>query len=59
MKIVAVPDLRQAPNLDQVEDAIANEVPYLTVFLGDYFDNLWGTPEDAARTAKWLIESLA
>jgi Calcineurin-like phosphoesterase len=59
MKIIAVPDIHHSPNLIQLESAIADEAPDVTVFLGDYFDNWNDTPADAARTATWLAESLA
>jgi hypothetical protein len=57
-KIIVIPDLHQAPNLNQVEQAIARERPDLTVFLGDYFDQFDDTPRDAGRTAEWLWHSL-
>lgn len=57
-KIVVVPDVHQAPNLNQLEQAIARERPDLTVFLGDYFDQFGDSPGDAGRTAEWLCQSL-
>lgn len=58
MKIVAVPDIHQAPNLDQVEKVVRSENADLTVFLGDYFDQIFDDPGDAGRTAEWLANSL-
>ena len=58
-KIFVCPDLHEAPNLDEVEAAIWREAPSRTVFLGDYFDQFYDTPDDAARTARWHKGSLA
>jgi hypothetical protein len=58
MKILVIPDIHEAPNLDEVEAAIAAHAPDLTVFLGDYFDSWDDTPADAGRTAEWLANSL-
>ena len=57
-KIVVMPDVHQAPNLDQLEQAIARERPDLAIFLGDYFDQFGDSPGDAGRTAEWLCHSL-
>lgn len=58
MKILAIGDIHQAPNLDEIEATITQVAPDQTVFLGDYFDQWFDTPNDAARTAKWLKWSL-
>jgi predicted MPP superfamily phosphohydrolase len=58
MKMLVIPDIHEAPNLAEVEDAIAAHSPDLTVFLGDYFDQWGDTPADAGRTAEWLANSL-
>jgi hypothetical protein len=57
-RILVVPDIHQAPNLEEVEAAIARERPDLTVFLGDFFDQWDDTPLDAGETAEWLSQSI-
>ena len=57
-KIVVIPDIHEASNLDRVEAAIGREKPDLTVFLGDFFDQWDDTPRDAGRTAEWLAHSV-
>ena len=59
MKLLIIPDLHEARNLDAVENALRREQPTRTIFLGDYFDQFGDTPDDASRTARWLKASLA
>ena len=59
MKLIVIPDLHQAPNLHEMEAAIAREAPDQVIFLGDYFDQFGDTPGDAALMARWLAASLA
>jgi len=61
MRILIFPDLHEPPEpvLSEIEDIIAHESPDRVVFLGDYFDRFGDTPDDVARTAKWLKTSLA
>ena len=59
MKLIVFPDLHQAPNLHEIEAAIAREAPDQIIFLGDYFDQFGDTPGDAALMARWLTASLA
>jgi hypothetical protein len=58
-KILAIGDIHQAPNLEQIEATIARESPDRVVFVGDYFDQWHDHPDHAARTARWLKQSLA
>jgi len=58
MKTLVIPDLHQAPVLEQIETTIQKEQPDLTVFLGDYFDHFDDVPDDARRMADWLSQSL-
>jgi hypothetical protein len=58
MKILAIGDIHNGPNLRQIEAAISRQSPDLTIFLGDYFDQWSDTPEDVRRVAEWLRESL-
>lgn len=57
-RTVVIPDLHQAPNLDAIDVIIEREKPDLTVFLGDYFDQFFDSPDEARRTAEWLSKSL-
>lgn len=54
MKLLAIGDIHQAPNLEQIETEISRMAPDRTIFLGNYFDQWGDTPEDAPRTA--LVE---
>jgi hypothetical protein len=58
-KILAIGDIHQAPNLEQIEATIARENPDRVVFVGDYFDQWHDHPDHAVRTARWLKQSLA
>lgn len=60
MKTLIFPDLHEPPEavLDAIEAVIASEQADRIVFLGDYFDHYYDTPEDARRTAQWLQHSL-
>ena len=40
------------------EKIIQKENPNQVIFLGDYFDSIRGTAQDAVNTAKWLVKSL-
>ncbi len=57
-KILAIGDIHQAPNLEQIEAAIVRENPDRVIFIGDYFDQWHDHPDHAARTARWLKKSL-
>lgn len=59
MKLLVVPDIHEAHNLDAVDAAIRREAPDRTIFLGDYFDQWHDTPAHAERAAEWLKRSLA
>jgi hypothetical protein len=59
MKTIIIPDLHN--RVEIVEPALSSPVlqPYNNVvFLGDYFDNFYDTPQDAANSARWLKQSL-
>ncbi|MEZ5303085.1 MAG: metallophosphoesterase [Verrucomicrobiales bacterium] len=56
MRTLIIPDLHH--HTDEAEDVIARIPADRVVFLGDYFDNFGDTPEVAARTARWLRDSL-
>lgn len=58
-KILAVGDIHHGPNLEQIDNAIANEKPDITIFLGDYFDQFHDHFDHARRTALWLKQSLS
>lgn len=58
-KILAIGDIHQAPNLEQIEATIARENPDRVIFVGDYFDQWHDHPDHAAKTARWLKQSLA
>lgn len=58
-KILAIGDIHHGPNLDQIDEALEREQPYLTIFLGDYFDQFHDHYDHARRTAQWLKRSLA
>jgi hypothetical protein len=60
MKTLIFPDLHEPPEavLDAIEAVIASEQADRIVFLGDYFDHYYDTPEDARRMAQWLKHSL-
>lgn len=54
-KILVIGDIHQKQ--DVAEKYIAQwDGP--VIFMGDYFDDFYDTPENAARTAEWLKESL-
>ena len=56
MKILVIPDVHTEW---EKAEAIATAHPeHRLVFIGDYFDNFNDTPEQNARTAQWLKESL-
>ncbi|MBK9989885.1 MAG: metallophosphoesterase [Verrucomicrobia bacterium] len=57
-KLVAVGDIHHGPNLEQIDAAIEREMPDLTIFLGDYFDQFHDHFDHARRTAQWLKQSL-
>ena len=54
-KILVIGDVHQ--NLNRLNLALENWQDKI-IFLGDYFDDFQDSAEDAARTAKWLKESL-
>lgn len=59
MKTIIIPDLHN--RVDFVESALSSPAlqPYdNVVFLGDYFDDFYDTPRDAANSAIWLKQSL-
>jgi hypothetical protein len=59
MKTIIIPDLHN--RVDFVEPALLSPAlqPYdHVVFLGDYFDDFYDTPQDAANSATWLKQSL-
>jgi len=59
MKTIIIPDLHN--RVDFVEPALSSPVlqPYdNVVFLGDYFDDFYDTPQDAANSARWLKQSI-
>lgn len=59
MKTIIIPDLHN--RVDLVEPALSSPAlqPYNNVvFLGDYFDDFYDTPQDAANSAMWLKQSL-
>ena len=59
MKTIIIPDLHN--RVDFVELALSSPVlrPYdNVVFLADYFDDFFDTPQDAANSATWLKQSL-
>lgn len=58
MKILAIGDIHQTPNLHQIEATIARENADRVIFIGDYFDQWHDHPDHAARTARWLKQSL-
>jgi hypothetical protein len=58
MKILAVGDIHNGPNLQQIEAAISAHAADVTIFLGDYFDQWNDTPDDVRRIAEWLQASL-
>ena len=58
-RILAVGDIHQSPNLDQIEAAIDRVNPDITVFIGDYFDSfVYDHHDHVRRTAFWLKEGL-
>jgi hypothetical protein len=56
MHTIVISDLHH--RFEWVEYYLAAHEHDEVIFLGDYFDNLHDSPEDAAATAKWLKESL-
>jgi hypothetical protein len=59
MKTIIIPDLHN--RVDFVEPSLSSPVlqPYdNAIILGDYFDDFYDTPEDAAHSARWLKQSL-
>lgn len=56
-KAVVIPDVHN--KWKKAEAIVAAESPDRIIFLGDYFDSLDDTPDDAAATAAWLAGSLA
>ena len=54
--ILIVPDIHH--DYETAEMIIDGVRPDATVFLGDYFDDFYDTPEDADNTAQWLKKSL-
>lgn len=59
MKTIIIPDLHN--RLEFVEPALISPAlqPYDNViFLGDYFDDFYDTPQDVTKSARWLKQSL-
>ncbi len=58
-RILAVGDIHQAPNLDQIDAAIDRVNPDITVFIGDYFDSfIYDHHDHVRRTAVWLKQGI-
>ena len=57
MKTIIIPDLHT--HVEWVEEFIDEQKADEVVFLGDYFDDFYDTPEIAENTAKWLKQSIA
>ena len=56
MRSIVISDLHQRSAW--VEPYLASQTYDEVIFIGDYFDDLHDTPDDALRTAQWLKESL-
>jgi len=56
VKTLVIPDLHCRHH--RIEEIIAAVNPKRTIFLGDYFDNLFDTPAQNEATAKWLRKSI-
>ena len=58
MSFLIIPDIHN--KVDLVEKILDMEkgLHEKIIFLGDYFDNFFDTPKDAAKTAEWLKKSL-
>lgn len=57
MKTLIIPDIHT--DIGTSEMIIERESPDKTVFLGDYFDRFYDTPDIAYQVAVWLKESMA
>jgi hypothetical protein len=58
-RILAIGDIHQAPNLNEIEAAIERIAPDTTVFTGDYFDSFtYDDPDNVRRTAVWLKQGI-
>lgn len=57
-RILIVPDIHNA--IERAEAIISEHGTGCDriIFLGDYFDEFYDTPADAARVAKWLLQSV-
>jgi hypothetical protein len=55
-RILVIPDLRLRNHV--AESLIERRKPTLTVFLGNYSDDLYGSPANHAETARWLNASM-
>jgi hypothetical protein len=61
-KVMVIPALQEASNLDMIDACIADEGPNETIFLGNYFDEVAGDHvgvESARRMARWLKRSVS
>lgn len=56
-KTLIIPDIHNREERAEKIIAAYPEVEKI-VFLGDYFDNFGDSPRDAARVARWLLQSL-
>jgi hypothetical protein len=57
MRSIVISDMHH--RFGWVEYYLASQPYDEVIFIGDYFDGLHDTPEDAAATARWLKESLS
>jgi len=57
MRSLVISDLHH--RFEWVEEYLARQSYDEVIFIGDYFDDLRDSPEDAAATARWLKHSLA
>ena len=56
MKTVIIPDIHH--HISQVKLILLHEAPDKVVFLGDWFDDFFDTPEMSADTAIWLMKRM-